>query len=114
MASKIQTAPLKIFHFIDSGGLYGAEVMLINLAREQQAAGLQPVIGSIGEVGISEKALESAARKEGIPVKTFRMKPGINVQGIRNILAYCHANGFHVIHSHGYKGNIFLVFCPGG
>jgi len=39
---------MKILHIIDSGGLYGAEVMLLNLAEEQMKIGLEPVILSIG------------------------------------------------------------------
>ncbi|MCI5119827.1 MAG: glycosyltransferase [Candidatus Electrothrix sp. AUS4] len=103
---------LKILHIIDSGGLYGAEVMLLNLAREQQLLGMQPVIGSIGECGIPDKGLEIAAKRAGIPVKIFRMKPGLSIQGIREVLSYCHANGFHLMHCHGYKGNIFFGFLP--
>ncbi len=38
---------MKILHLIDSGGLYGAEMMLISLVAEQIKLGHQPVIGSI-------------------------------------------------------------------
>lgn len=107
-----QPTQLKILHIIDSGGLYGAEVMLLNLAREQQLSGMTPVIGSIGECGIPDKALEIAANRVGIPVKTFRMKPGLSIQGIRKVLSYCHTNGFHLMHCHGYKGNILFGFLP--
>lgn len=39
---------LKILHIIDSGGLYGAEMMLLHLAYEQRKAGMEAVIASIG------------------------------------------------------------------
>ncbi len=103
---------LKILHIIDSGGLYGAEVMLLTLAREQRKIGLFPVIASLGEKRTAEKPLEIAAREAGIPVKIFRMPPGLSIRGIRDILAYREAEDFDLIHSHGYKGNILFGFLP--
>lgn len=103
---------LKILHIIDSGGLYGAEVMLLTLAREQQRLGLHPIIASIGEKAIVEKPLEIAAREAGIPVKIFRMAPGLNIRGVRDVLAYRTTENFDLIHSHGYKGNILFGFLP--
>jgi hypothetical protein len=64
---------MKILHIIDSGGLYGAEVMLLNLVAEQIKLGLDPTIASIGEKNIDEKPLEAEALKRGFKVKKFRM-----------------------------------------
>ena len=57
---------MKILHVIDSGGLYGAEVMLVSLASEQLKMGLLPVIGSIRKPGLPEKPIEKEARLRGI------------------------------------------------
>jgi hypothetical protein len=40
----------RILHLIDSGGLYGAEKMLLSLVEEQVRQGLEPMILSAGEV----------------------------------------------------------------
>jgi len=103
---------MKILHVIDSGGFYGAEVMLVNLVEEQLAQGLQPMIASIGDLNVKEKGLESEAKKRGLPVKVFRMRPGLNFKGARQVLQYCKDCKFDIIHSHGYKGNILLGFLP--
>jgi glycosyltransferase involved in cell wall biosynthesis len=103
---------MKILHVIDSGGFYGAEVMLVNLVEEQVRQGLQPVIASIGEPWIEEKPLEVEAKKRGLPVKIFRMRPGLNIRGVRQLLRYCHEEKFDLIHSHGYKCNILLGPLP--
>ena len=39
---------IKVAHLIDSGGFYGAEVMLLNLCREQISQGLEVEVISIG------------------------------------------------------------------
>ena len=51
---------MKILHIIDSGGLYGAEVVLLNLIVEQIKLGLDPTIASIGEKGILENPFETS------------------------------------------------------
>jgi glycosyltransferase involved in cell wall biosynthesis len=103
---------MRILHVIDSGGLYGAEMMLLHLAKEQQRQGLSPMIASIGDPGIKEKQLEKEAENRGVPVSTFRMRPGPNYFGAKKVLEFCHTNNFDIIHSHGYKGNILLGFLP--
>ena len=103
---------MKILHIIDSGGLYGAEVMLLNLMDEQIKLGLDPTIASIGEKGIHEKQLETEAMKRDFKVKKFRMRPGPNYMGALEVLKFAHQEGFHILHSHGYKGNILFGLLP--
>lgn len=98
----------RILHLIDSGGLYGAEKMLLSLVEEQVRQGLEPMILSAGEVDISEKPIEAEARKKALPVTTWRMKPGLNLRAGGKIAAWAKANGFEILHSHGYKFNILL------
>jgi glycosyltransferase involved in cell wall biosynthesis len=103
---------MKVLHIIDSGGLYGAEIMLLNLAKEQIRLGIHSVIGSIGELNIEAKPLEVEARKRNLEIKLFRMNPGMNIRGIQSILDYIREGGFDLIHTHGYKGNVLLGFIP--
>lgn len=103
---------MKIFHAIDSGGFYGAEVMLVNLVAEQLQQGMHPVIVSVGDPGIKEKALEREAIQRKLPLKVFRMRPGLNYKGAQQLLRYCHAENFDLIHSHGYKCNVLLGPLP--
>ena len=103
---------MRILHTIDSGGLYGAEVMLLALVEEQIKLGLQPVIASIGEKLVEPKPIEVAARQKGIAVEVFQMFPGPNVAGAMKILRYAWRNHFDIIHSHGYKSNVLLGFLP--
>lgn len=103
---------MRILHIIDSGGMYGAEVMLLNLVQEQVKQGLQPWIASIGDPGCGEKPLECAARKQRLPMVTFRMRPGPNLPGALEILTWAKSKRCDLLHSHGYKGNILFGFLP--
>lgn len=103
---------MQVLHIIDSGGMYGAEVMLLNLVREQLVLGIKPVIASIGSKGCGEKAIEKEAYRQNIDVQPFRMLPGPNYIGAKRVLQYAQAIGCNLLHSHGYKGNILFGFMP--
>ena len=103
---------MKILHIIDSGGLYGAEMVLLHLVAEQIKQGLEPIIASIGEKGIAEKPLETEAIRRGFKVEKFRMTPGPNYLGALKILKFARKEDVDILHSHGYKGNILFGLMP--
>ena len=103
---------MKVLHIIDSGGLYGAEVMLLTLVGEQIRLGLDPTICSIGKHHIAEKPLETEALKRGFNLKKFRMHAGPNIFGAWKMLQLAHHEHFNLIHTHGYKGRILFGFIP--
>ncbi len=107
-----QGVNMKVLHVIDSGGLYGAEVMLLGLMAEQRRQGVEPLLASIGTAEAGEKPLEREARRQGTTVVPFRMQAGPNLPGACRILGYVKSAGVDVIHSHGYKGNILLGMIP--
>lgn len=100
---------MKILHFIDSGGLYGAEKMLLALCKEQKKAGLEVTILSCGELDEPEKPIENEAKKIGLAVKAWRMNPGLNITGMKAVWQWVHEQQFTVLHSHGYKFNVLLA-----
>ena len=103
---------MRIIHVIDSEGMYGAEVMLLNLAEEQMRSGHRPVIASIRERDEIDTPLEDEARRRGLEAVTFRMADGPNFAGAWDILRYARLESFDVMHTHGYKGDILFGFIP--
>jgi len=88
---------IKVLHMIDSGGLYGAENMLLDLVEEQQRQGLQPLILSAGTPDIGEKPLEVQARRRGLPVEPFRMRAGLNFRKGMELLRYAQREGLDIL-----------------
>ena len=103
---------MKVLHLIDSGGLYGAEKMLLSLVAEQVKLGLKPLILSAGVPEIEEKAIEAEARRLGLPLIPWRMKPGFNPWGSLSVIRWAQAEGFELFHSHGYKFNVLIGLWP--
>lgn len=110
--SVVMPKSIKVLHLIDSGGLYGAEKMLLALVEEQVKQGLQPMILSVGDIGVEEKPLELEAKRLGLPIKVWRMKPGLNFKETLKILCWTKAEGFNQLHSHGYKFNLLMGLLP--
>jgi glycosyltransferase involved in cell wall biosynthesis len=103
---------VKVLHIIDSAGLYGAEIVLLNLSGEQKKMGYHPIIASIGEKGSYVKPLEEEAGRRGIDTVLFRMRNGPNFLGAWNMLNYARSSNINILHTHGYKGNILMGFIP--
>lgn len=103
---------IKVLHLIDSGGLYGAEKMLLSLVQQQVKQGLEPMILSAGEPDAAEKGIEAQARRKGLPVTSWRMKPGLNLRESRRILKWAQENNYNLLHSHGFKFNVLLGMYP--
>lgn len=73
---------MKVLHLIDSGGLYGAEKMLLALVKAQLDQGLEPMILSAGEPNIEEKPLEAEAKRLGLPIISWRMTPELTLSKV--------------------------------
>jgi len=101
-----------IFHIIDSAGIYGAEVVLLNLMQEQLKMGLKPLLCSIGDLGEIEKPLEIAAKARGIPVCKVRIPRGLKLKSGLAILREARNSKADIIHLHGYKDTILVGLLP--
>jgi len=92
--------------------MYGAETVILSLLEEQQKQNFHPKLLSIGDDGVSEKAIEIESRKKNLDVIALRFKNGFNIHGTRQILSTVHTVKSNIIHSHGYKGDILLGLYP--
>jgi len=103
---------MKILHIIDSNGMYGAEVMLLNLMEEQSKLGHEPVLLSIEGSGVGGFSLAKEAAKKRLKAVKLEVRKGFSIEGIKSIIKIAKANKTDIIHSHGYKGNILIGAVP--
>ena len=104
---------MRILHLIHSEGVYGAELILLYLAREQQQRGHEPLVGSIRDPGTDQTPFEALAHSWGLPVVRIRVAPRPTPGVVRSLLRTIRAAAPDVLHSHGYKPNILLGALPG-
>lgn len=105
---------MRILHLIHSEGIYGAEFILLYLAREQQQRGHQSFIGSMRDPGTPETPFESLAASLGLTVVPIRIVPRPTPGVIGELLRISRTIQAEVVHSHGYKANILLGPLPRG
>ena len=98
----------KVLHVIDSAGLYGAEVMLLNLVKEQQKQGLSPLLLSFSKPGEQEKPIEQFARLYSVPCERFEISTIPNLFQLKRLIRLVTLKNVDAVHSHGYKGNIIF------
>ena len=102
---------MRVLHLIDSGGLYGAEIVVLNLMEAQKKMGFHPMLLSMGDIE-GPKDIEIDAQRRGLDCITLRFGKRLLINGSKKILYHTKVLGSHIIHSHGYKGNILLSMLP--
>lgn len=100
--------PVTILHLIDSNGMYGAENVVLTLLKSLLNTHFKCILGCIRENDTKEVELGQLAGKVGLPIHYFSMSRGLSVSGILNIRKYIKEHNIPIIHSHGYKPNIYL------
>ena len=88
--------------------MYGAEKVILTLLEELQRSEYPGILGCIREKKTEKVEIAEQATKSGIPTCYFTMKRGLNPFGIYEILKFVKEKHISLVHSHGYKTNIFL------
>ncbi len=99
---------MKVLHAISSGGMYGAETMILTLCRAMHAA--EPGSAAIAvflNTSQPETVLYEAARADGIPAYLVRCDGRIDrstADALRTLMA---DTGSDLLHAHGYKADLY-------
>ena len=98
----------RILHFIDSGGVYGAERVILNLSRELISRGeFEPLVGCIVDAESQPNDLYNVALDVGIRALKIRVRNHLLIPDLPRVAWELKANGISLIHSHGYKPSVF-------
>jgi len=102
-----------VLQLISSSGLYGAERVLLELAQHLKQQGLASHVGALQHQGQSSVAVVRQARRLGLQTMLFPCRSGFDTRAMRHIRSYVVQHGIDVVHSHGYKSDIFLYLACG-
>jgi glycosyltransferase involved in cell wall biosynthesis len=103
---------MRILHLIDSGGVYGAERILLYLAREQKRLGHDACIGSIARPEVAATPLEQATRAWHLPTLPLRTPKVPTPSALKALLRQLREYRPDVLHSHGYKADVLVGLVP--
>jgi glycosyltransferase involved in cell wall biosynthesis len=105
---------MKVLHIISSGGMYGAEAVILNMSRMLLEAGHGSVIGVFFNSSNPNLQIHKAALKEGLESHPIPCSGQIDRAAIAAIRELSIRSGVDVVHAHGYKADIYTYLALRG
>ena len=105
---------MKILHIISSGGMYGAEAVILNLSRALNESSHSSVLGVFSNSSNPNLQLHEAALREGVESHLISCSGQFDrrvTAQIRDLVVRTRAD---VVHAHGYKADVYVYFALRG
>ncbi len=96
----------KVLHLISSGGLFGAEKVLLTIADCFQNNGFKVHVGTFQDARNPHMEVMEEARKRAVPTFVLPSKGRFDTGTILDLKRYLSDNGINVLHTHNYKSDI--------
>jgi glycosyltransferase involved in cell wall biosynthesis len=105
---------MKVLHIISSGGMYGAEAVILNMSRMLLAASHGSVVGVFSNSSNPNLQLHEAATKEGLESHLIPCSGQMDRSAIAAIRQLAISVGADVVHAHGFKADIYVYLALRG
>jgi glycosyltransferase involved in cell wall biosynthesis len=101
----------KVLHLRSSGGMLGAERVIIELCKNSHSFGFESHVGVIHNTQDRIPEFYSFLCKEGIPCFLVEDTKNFSITRVGQIKTYCQTHSIEILHTHGYKEDLHAVFC---
>lgn len=98
---------IRVLHLISSGGFYGAENVVIELALALKRLNCEVVIGVFQNRHHPNTEIAETARLHGLEVALFECRGRLDFGTVRAIRKFISERELDILHTHGYKANIY-------
>ena len=98
---------MKILHLVSSGGMYGAEGVILSLSKELKKLSIDVSIGAINNKGNPHLEILERAEENGIETISFPCSGRFDLSTIFEIKNHLKQKQFDIIHSHNYKSDLY-------
>ena len=98
---------MKVLHVISSGGMYGAEAVILNLSRTLKERGHSSAVGVFSNSANPNLQRHENAAREGIESHLIPCKGQIDWTVTASLRELATRAGADVVHAHGYKADIY-------
>lgn len=96
----------RVLHLISSGGLFGAERVMLSLAKKMNMNGTAVWIGAINNTHNPHLEVVDESRKDLIPCGIFDSHGQVDFGCVNRIAHFVHSRKISLIHTHNYKSTI--------
>ena len=105
---------MKILHVISSGGMYGAEAVILNLARTLRDGPHECVLGVFSNSANPKHQLHELALKEGFESHLIPCRGQVDLGAIAKVRELATHVSADVVHTHGYKADVYVYLALRG
>jgi glycosyltransferase involved in cell wall biosynthesis len=105
---------LRILQLISSGGYYGAENVAIELSLALKHLNHEPTIGVFRNAHRPNSELAEEAQRRGLQIEMIDCRGKIDFRTISAVRNCILQRQMDVVHSHGYKANIYAYMAARG
>jgi glycosyltransferase involved in cell wall biosynthesis len=105
---------MRVLHIISSGGMYGAEAVILNMSRTLNEGPHHSTLGVFLNSSNPNVQLHDAALKEGIDSHLIPCTGRLDRTAIRRIRELAADTSADVIHAHGYKADLYVYLALRG
>lgn len=101
---------MKVLHLISSGGMYGAESVILNMSRTLNECSHHSVLGVFSNSANPNLQLHESALREGIESYLIPCDGQIDRTVMASIQRLVASTQADVVHAHGYKADVYVYF----
>lgn len=105
----VESKDIKILHLISSGGLYGAERVILTLCG-QSGFGCQTLICAINNMHNPHLEIVEQARLLLLETRIVDSNGPVDLRTVAQLVRMVRREGIDLIHSHNYKSDIMAFF----
>jgi glycosyltransferase involved in cell wall biosynthesis len=105
---------MKVLHIISSGGMYGAEAVILNLLRTLNEGGHAGILGVFSNSLNPNLQLHERAAKAGVESHLIPCQGQIDLTVTGRIRELVRQTGADVVHAHGYKADVYVYLALRG
>ena len=104
----------KVLHLRSSGGLLGAENVILEIANHSERFGYKSIIGVLHDPRDAASEMLNVAQSNGVETHSFVCKSRIDFKAIKEINNIVCTNNIRVLHCHGYKEDVYGILARAG
>ncbi len=100
----------RILHVVSSGGLFGAENVILSLGEHFNHNGTTSFIGALIDKRNPHDEIIECAKNKGIPTVAIKSNGPVDLRAILFLAQYLKENKISLLHTHNYKSDIIGFF----
>jgi glycosyltransferase involved in cell wall biosynthesis len=100
---------MKVLQLVSSGGFFGSENVMIELAGQLRDLGMEPLIGVFNNRRNPHLEVAEVARGKRLRVEIFECSGRVDFATVRELRRFLKKEGAELLHTHGYKSNLYAL-----